>query len=249
MAKLILIYAYLDSFSTVDHRDCELTYLRRWDRLSRLRPVDRFYSFKEFRVYDCMFHSIKQEISNRMRYLESIDTSERQKGLPVSERLCAISPEIGRFIAFLAATVPPGAWIEVGTSGGYSTLWLALACQERGKRIKTFELQEKKAQRARETFKTAGVESLIEMVVGDAKEYLRDEKNVSFCFLDADKQEYGDYYEHVVPNMVRGGILVCDNMISHQAILGPFCQKVLTDERVDAVLLPIGKGELVCRKL
>lgn len=184
-----------------------------------------------------------------MHYLESIDASERRMGLPAPQRLCAIPPETGKFIALLAATAPPGAFIEVGTSGGYSTLWLALAFQGRGDKIKTFERQEKKAQRARETFKAAGVESLIEMVVGDAKEYLRHEKNVSFCFLDADKQEYGDYYETVIPNMVRGGILVCDNMISHRAILDPFCEKVMADERVDAVLLPIGKGELVCRKL
>lgn len=184
-----------------------------------------------------------------MHYLESIDASERRMGRPTSERLCAIPPETGKFIALLAATAPPGAFIEVGTGGGYSTLWLALACQGRGDKIKTFERQGKKAQRARETFKAAGVESLIEMVVGDAKEYLPHEKNVSFCFLDADKQEYGDYYETVIPNMVRGGILVCDNMISHSAVLDPFRDKVMADERVDAVLLPIGKGELVCRKL
>jgi len=196
-----------------------------------------------------VFHRIKQEISDRMHYLESVDASERKRGLPAPERLCAIPPETGKFIALLAATAPPGAWIEVGTSGGYSTLWLALACEGRGEKIKTFERREEKARRARETFRAAGVESLIEMAVGDAKELLRHEKNISFCFLDADKQEYGDYYENVIPNMVRGGILVCDNMISHQAVLDPFCQKVLADERVDALLLSIGKGELVCRKL
>lgn len=196
-----------------------------------------------------MFHHIKPEISNQMQYLETVDATERRMGLPIPQRLCAVPPETGKFIAWLAATAPPGTWIEVGTSGGYSTLWLALACQERHKKIKTFERHENKARRARETFKAAGVESLIEMVVGDANEHLPHEKKISFCFMDAEKREYGDYYENVIPNMVRGGILVCDNMISHREILDPFCEKVLADARVDAVLLPIGKGELVCRKL
>ena len=58
-----------------------------------------------------------------------------------------------------------------------------------------------------------------------------------------------DCYEKIVPNMVPGGLLVADNVISHADELGPFVEQVLHAPGVDALVVPIGKGELVVRKL
>jgi hypothetical protein len=57
-----------------------------------------------------------------------------------------------------------------------------------------------------------------------------------------------DCYEAVVPTMTAGGILVADNAVNHEATLRPMLRRALTDDRVDALVVPIGKGELVCRK-
>ena len=73
-------------------------------------------------------------------------------------------------------------------------------------------------------------------------------KDIAFCFLDAEKEIYGRCYEALVPGMVQGGILVADNAINHQATLRSMLDRALQDERVDALIVPIGKGELVCRK-
>lgn len=73
-------------------------------------------------------------------------------------------------------------------------------------------------------------------------------RDASFCFLDAEKEIYRDCYEAVVPNMTAGGILVADNAVNHEATLRPMLRRALTDDRVDALVVPIGKGELVCRK-
>ena len=59
---------------------------------------------------------------------------------------------------------------------------------------------------------------------------------------------YGECYEAVVPKMIRGGLLVADNAINHAATLRPMLDRALADERVDAMIVPIAKGELVCRK-
>jgi predicted O-methyltransferase YrrM len=88
----------------------------------------------------------------------------------------------------------------------------------------------------------------VELVVGDAREHLPDYGNIAFCFLDAEKEVYGDCYEGVVPNMVNGGLLVADNAINHRETLQPMLDRALGDERVDALIVPIGKGELVCRR-
>jgi NTP pyrophosphatase (non-canonical NTP hydrolase)/precorrin-6B methylase 2 len=148
----------------------------------------------------------------------------------------------------MAASSPSGAWIEIGASAGYSTLWLALACRETGRTLTTFEVLEEKVALARETFRLAGVEDVVTLIAGDAREYLADCHDIAFCFLDAEKDVYADCYELVVPRLVAGGLLVADNAINHQETLQPMLDRALSDGRVDALIVPIGKGELVCRK-
>lgn len=196
-----------------------------------------------------MFQNVPVAVLERMQYLEEIDTRDRVDGTPHAQRLLQIPPETGRFMALLAASAPRGVWLEIGTSAGYSTLWLTLACREMSTKVVTFEVLEEKAKLASETFKVAGVQGYVQLVVGDARAYLDSYSGVSFCFLDAEKAIYHDCYERVIPNMVSGGLLVADNVISHEDILGPMIKHALNDERVDALVVPIGRGELVCRKL
>jgi caffeoyl-CoA O-methyltransferase len=195
-----------------------------------------------------MFHNIPQVMLDRMRELEQIDSFDRTDGTPRMKRLRQIPPEVGKFIAILAAAVPAGRFIEIGTSAGYSTLWLALACRAVGRKITTYEILEEKAELAQQTFDAAGVNDVVEFVNGDALDHLPGCKDIAFCFLDAEKEIYDRCYEALVPIMVQGGILVADNAINHQAILRPMLDRALQDERVDALIVPIGKGELVCRK-
>ena len=84
---------------------------------------------------------------------------------------------------------------------------------------------------------------------GDGRHYLSQYPNISFCFLDAEKEVYSECYEAVIPNLVKGGLLVADNAIDFRETLQPMLDRALTDERVDALIVPIGKGELVCRKV
>ena len=196
-----------------------------------------------------MLHNIPEPIIKRMKYLEKMDADDRANQTPRMERLRQIPPETGKFLSILAASAPEGEFLEIGTSGGYSTMWIALACLERGIKIKTFEILEAKIKLAKETFQESKMANYVELVEGDARDFLRAEKNVSFCFLDAEKEVYDECYDLIIPNMVKGGLLVADNAINHQTILKPMLDKALSDERVDALIVPIGKGELLCRKI
>ncbi len=195
-----------------------------------------------------MFHDIPDGILERMAHLEKIDAKDRDDGTGRLNRLRQIPPETGKFIALLAASAPQGQFLEIGTSAGYSTLWLALACRHTGKNITTFELLEEKAKLARETFNLAAVEDVVTFVHGNALNLLSYYKDVAFCFLDAEKEIYSQCYDIVVPNMVPGGILIADNAINHEKTLRPMLDKALDDERMDSLIVPIGKGELVSRK-
>ena len=90
---------------------------------------------------------------------------------------------------------------------------------------------------------------MVELIHGDAREHEKALGGVSFCFLDAEKEVYGECYEAVVPNLVPGGLLVADNAINHRPALEAMLDRALADQRVDALIVPIGNGELVCRKI
>ena len=192
-----------------------------------------------------MFHTIPEPLKERMRYLELADAKDRLDGTPQPKRLRQIPPVTGRFLALQAASTPPGKIIEIGTSAGYSTMWLSLT----GRKITTFEVLDNKYALARETFTLAEIEDCVELIHGDAREYLSAMNDIAFCFLDAEKDIYQDCYDLVVPNLVSGGVLLADNVVSHAKFLEPFVEKAAADERVDTVVVPIGKGLLFCRKI
>lgn len=145
-------------------------------------------------------------------------------------------------------SAPPGPVIEIGTSAGYSTLWLYLACKVNNRKITTFEVLPEKVQLARETFERTRATDLISLVQGDARDYLKDFNDIAFCFLDAEKDIYRDCYDLVIPRLCEGGLLIADNAINHAATLQPMIDFALADRRVDGMVIPVGKGELYCRK-
>ena len=196
-----------------------------------------------------MFHNIPQPILKRMHELEAQDAVDREDGTPRLQRLRQIPPVTGKFLALLCASAPKGGILEVGTSGGYSSLWLSLACKERGDHLTTFEILEEKINRAHETFVAAQVSGEIQLIHGDARDVISGYRDIAFCFLDAERDIYIDIYEKMINNIVPGGIIAVDNVISHANELAGFVSLVENDSRVDALVVPIGKGILVCRKL
>jgi predicted O-methyltransferase YrrM len=195
-----------------------------------------------------MFHNLPQSILDRMALLEAMDANDRQNDAPMMERLRQIPPQTGKLLALLASCAPQGQFLEIGTSAGYSGLWISLACRQRGTNLVTFELLPEKVKLARETFQTAGVDSLVKIVQGNVLDHLGAYQEVAFCFLDTEKELYQPCYDLVLRNLVTGGLLVADNVISHAEVLGPFVSNALADRRLDALVIPIGQGVLVGRK-
>ena len=183
-----------------------------------------------------------------MNYLERIDKNDRIDGTPKLQKLRQILPETGKFIALMLSASPNGIAMEIGTSAGYSSMWLALACKETKRKLITFEILEEKVKLARDTFTKAEIEDVVQLVHGDARDLINQYERISFCFLDCEKEYYLNCYEEVIPKMVSGGILIADNAINHAETLKPFLDYVYNDQRVDSVLVPFKNGELVCRK-
>jgi predicted O-methyltransferase YrrM len=196
-----------------------------------------------------MFNDIPKAMKERMIYLEKLDEKDRQNGTPMLQRLRQVPMETGKFIALMLAGSPHGLALEIGTSAGYSTMWLALACRATSRQLTTFEVLDEKVKLAKETFKKTGVEDVVKLVKGDARKLICNYEGISFCFLDCEKEYYEACYDVLVPRMIQGGILIVDNVTSHKEELQQFLKKVHQDHRVDSIVVPYKSGELVCRKI
>jgi len=129
-----------------------------------------------------------------------------------------VPPEDGRLLRLLAETSNAKHVVEIGTSNGYSGLWLLLALQATGGKLTTHEIDPERAALSRENFKQAGVDDIVTVVEGDAHETVMELKEeIDILFLDADKQGYIDYLDKLLPLVRPGGLIVAHNMNARQA--------------------------------
>ena len=185
-----------------------------------------------------------------MAELEARNAADGVEGTPQEARLRAISPEVGQFLLTLALSIGARIIVEVGTSGGYSTLWLAVAASRTGGRVTTFEIDGAKATLARRTFAKAGLGEYLELREGDARAELAAlDGPVDIVFIDAEKRDYVTYLELAIRILRPGGLLVADNLISHASELVEFRARALSDPRLTGLVVPIGAGELVAVRL
>lgn len=132
-----------------------------------------------------------------------------------NHRYLSVPEEDGRLLRLLAESTGARNVVEVGTSTGYSGLWLALALMKTGGRLTTFEIDPGRHEIARRNFERAGVSHLVNPVLGDAHAAVGTLKApVDFAFLDADKDGYPDYLKQLLPLVRPGGLIVAHNMQS-----------------------------------
>ena len=185
-----------------------------------------------------------------LRALEVQDARERETGTPRTTRLRQVAPEVGRFLHTLVLATRPGSVLEIGTSGAYSTIWLAAAAHEIGAVVTTLEIDPGKVAVARENVAAAGLAKSVTIIEGDALQYLRSGQDpVHFAFLDAEKEDYETYLSLLVPLLPIGGVLVADNLLSHSEELAGFSRSALGDLRLYGLIVPIGRGELLAVKV
>jgi len=172
--------------------------------------------------------------------------------VPVGQEMLAITADTGMFFSLLLKAIKAKRVLEVGTSVGFSTLWLADAVGKKGK-IMTIEMDPLKVARAEKNFKQAGVEKLIEVKQGIALDVLRTLKGrFDFVLLDADKENIIKYFDLVLPLVRAGGIIAADNMLfppHYRPIMKKYARHVQSRRNVQSVTVPIGMGEEVTIKL
>jgi len=163
------------------------------------------------------------------------------------DRLRNLEPDTARLLALLVRALAPRRLLELGTSNGYSTLWLADAAREGGGSLRTVEVDPARAGQARETLLRAGLEDVVDLRVADAGTVLSASADGEweFIFLDAERPAYSAYWPDLVRVLAPRGLLAVDNVISHAEELAEFRELVANDERVTDAVAPTGAGALL----
>ncbi len=142
--------------------------------------------------------------------------------------------------------------LEIGTSNGYSGIWLGKALKETGGHLTTIEFYDKRLDVAKENFKICGVSDIITPLQGSALmylEYLPNDFEIDFAFVDANKSEYIKYFEFIDKHLKVGGIIACDNVLSHEAKCKPFIDAINVHPNYENVVLPLPAGLSLGRKI
>jgi len=165
--------------------------------------------------------------------------------------LLAVGPATGQLMNLIIKETESKTILEIGTSYGYSTLWLAEAARETGGRVITLELHASKQEYARERLSRAGLATFVDFRLGEATESLAQlDTNVDFVLLDLWKDLYVPCFNLFYPRLNPGAIVVADNMLypdSTRIHASAYRKHVRSHADIQSILLPVGSGLEVTR--
>jgi predicted O-methyltransferase YrrM len=161
-----------------------------------------------------------------------------------------ITRDTGEFLSVLVQATLARRVLEIGTSNGYSTLWLASATRATGGAVTTVEISDYKIGLAQQNFSRSGLAASITLVQDDAGRVLERAVDASFdlVFLDSERPEYPGWWPHLKRVLRPGGLLVVDNATSHPEQMAPFVALVNADADFTTSLVPVGNGEFLAVK-
>ena len=163
------------------------------------------------------------------------------------ERLRNVEPETAALLALLVRATGARRVLELGTSNGYSTVWLADAVSANDGSLTSVELDPERTTQAAHNLERAGLRTVVDLRIQDAADTLRQSEDGEWdlIFLDAERPAYASYWPDLVRVLRPRGVLAVDNVLSHAAEVSEFRALVSADERVSEALSTTGAGALL----
>ena len=166
------------------------------------------------------------------------------------QRLRNVEPETAELLGVLVRAMRATRVLEIGTSNGYSTIWLADAAVAVDGTVLSLEIEAERTAQAADNLRRAGVADRVELRTQDAAEALRSFADDAFdlIFLDAERPLYAGYWPELVRVMRPNGLLVVDNTLSHAKELVEFSELVYASSEVTSTLVTVGAGVMLIVK-
>ncbi|MFQ1832169.1 O-methyltransferase [Aeromonas veronii] len=185
------------------------------------------------------------ELEQLKRQLEQLGERNDSMQQARHRKLLNITRDTGELLSVLVQTRGAQAVLEIGTSNGYSTLWLAEAVRRLEGHVTTVELDEDKRVLAHDNFQRLGLAPWVTLLAGDAGELLPilPQGGYQLIFLDSDRQHYRAWWPQIRRLLAPRGLLVVDNAISHRSEMVEWMNEVGQDPAFATSLVPVGKGE------
>ena len=185
-----------------------------------------------------------------LQELERFSQSHDRETADRSRMMLNITRDTGEFLSVLVRATGARRLLELGTSNGYSTLWLAGAARANGGLVTTVEISNFKAELASSNFAKSGLESTITLLHEDAGRVLARSGagSFDFIFLDTDRSKYAGWWPDLKRLLRGGGLLVADNATTHPQELAAFIGLVNADAAFASCVVPVGNGEFLAVK-
>lgn len=185
--------------------------------------------------------------------LTELEQFGQQNDAAISERprrMLNITRDTGKFLAVLVQATNAQRVLEIGTSNGYSTLWLAQAVLRVGGHVTTVELSEFKLEMAARNFERSGLSKVITQHRGEAGSMLEslDDACFDLLFLDSKRSDYVHWWPNIQRVLRQGGLLVVDNATSHEDEMADFMALVSADPDFTTCTVPVGNGEFLATR-
>jgi predicted O-methyltransferase YrrM len=176
--------------------------------------------------------------------LEAESARERvDDSIPFELRSRAVKPATGRFLFSIVAPQTDCEVLEIGSSRGLSTIWLAAAARILGGRVVTLEQDPRKIEAWRANVAEAGLEEWAQLIEGDARTTLLELDDVfDVVFVDAEKDDYETYFRLVRAKVETGALVIADNVLSHAETLRAYAEARQSDPDLVSVTVPLDSG-------
>jgi predicted O-methyltransferase YrrM len=162
----------------------------------------------------------------------------------------SLDPEAAAFLSLLVRVAGAKRILEIGTSVGFSTIYIADAVRQTGGHITTVELIPERSERARQNLQLTGLSEYVAIRTGDVREFVGQLTGPwDLLFIDLDKEMYLPIFDMFSEQVRIGGLIVADNVVSHSEELVPYLNAVRADRRYETITIPVGQGIELSRRL
>lgn len=160
------------------------------------------------------------------------------------DRFRNVEPDTAELLGVLIRATGARRILELGTSNGYSTIWLADAAQATGGRVLSVDVDADRVELARANLAAAGLEDLVDLRTTDAGAILAEAPDAAWelVFLDAERPAYPGYLADLVRTLAPRGVLAVDNVLSHAHELIEFTTLIEREPRLSQTVVPVGAG-------